>query len=105
LEEEHPGLVLQIGAFTFDVIHIVGNLISVTSQGTAEPVERVLDNELRCIQLDEICDYLKACYAFTGILVDKLYLFLDLAHLDWSLEEGKNTGHALVSSLCLLGRF
>ena len=42
LEEVHSGLILQIGALAFDIVHVVGNLVFVAPECRAEPVQSVL---------------------------------------------------------------
>lgn len=87
LEEVHPGFVLKVGSFTFNIIHVVGDLVFVATKSWAEPVQAIFHDVLRSIEVDEIGDDLQACNPLAGILVDQFNLLLDFAEFNRSLQK------------------
>ena len=105
LEEVHPSFVLKVGSFTFDIIHVVSDLVFVATKSWAEPVQAIFHDVLRSIEVDEIGDDLQACNPLAGILVDQFNLLLDFAEFNRSLqkrEDACNTWlHCRVDTLFL----
>ena len=56
LEEVHPGLVLKVCSFAFDIIHVVSDLVFVATKGWTEPVQAILQDILRSVEVHEIGD-------------------------------------------------
>lgn len=105
LEKVHPSLVFQISAFTLDIIHVMSNLVLVTTKSSTEPVKAIFKDVLRRIETHEVRNKFETCNSLACISVNKLDLLLDFNELNRSLKELKHTLYAVCLLVLLIRRF
>ena len=87
MEEVHARLVLQVGALASDIVHVMRDLVLAATERGAEPVEGVLGDVLRSLELDQVGDDVQARHSLTSIEIDEFHLFLDLGAVHRSLQQ------------------